>query len=209
MHPYATDPSERQRVVPALVIASVLLALGLASFIQSRNWAIPWWVDAPSVLGFYGLLTALFNRRLWKIARGLGLVGIPNLGGVWEGALNSSHDNYEEDHPVTVEIEQTWDQMRVTFRTAHSSSRSTAASLLSEGTTGAVLTYTYMNEPTVVAKESMHTHRGTTYLTLRRDGGEEMLEGEYYTGRGRQSVGKIVLKRQSTQKNNLRKTARA
>ncbi len=200
MHSYATEPSERQRVIPALVVLSVLLALGLSRLIQHYSLPVPWWLDSPSVLGFYGLLNTLFNRRVWKLARKLGLVGVPNLGGVWEGSLNSSHDNYQEGHLVTVEIEQTWDQMGVTLRTSHSSSRSTAASLISEGSTGAVLTYTYMNEPTVVAKDTMHTHRGTTYLTLRQEGEDETLEGEYYTGRGRQSVGKVMLKKKANQK---------
>jgi hypothetical protein len=59
----------------------------------------------------------------------------------------------------------------------------------------ATLTYEYTNEPRALAIDTMHAHRGTAYLVLKKDGNKDHLEGDYYAGRDRQNVGQITLER--------------
>ena len=50
-----------------------------------------------------------------------------------------------------------------------------------------ILTYEYLNVPLPNAKKTMHIHRGNVRFSLETDG--KVLEGEYYSGRGRQTFG--------------------
>ena len=45
-------------------------------FLQTVETSTPWWIDAPSVIGFYGLLYWASDERLWKlgILRKIGLI---------------------------------------------------------------------------------------------------------------------------------------
>src|SRR6267154_1877691 len=56
MHGYSTDSGER-RVVP-LLLASVAIALAWLSsnILAVMHVSLPWWLDSPSTLGYYGLL---------------------------------------------------------------------------------------------------------------------------------------------------------
>src|SRR6266849_5071916 len=103
MHGYSTDSGER-RVVP-LLLASVAIALGWVSsrILAVTNLVVPWWLDAPSSLAFYGALNSLFDRYLWRngLVSKLGLVRIPNLAGQWHGYLVSSFDGHEKDRKST------------------------------------------------------------------------------------------------------------
>jgi len=193
MHPYATDSSERKYVPLLIAVISVSLAWLLNWILNALHLTIPWWIDAPSVMGFYGLLYSLFNRCFWRvpILRKVGLVKVPNLTGTWKGYVASSFDEHCTKHDATVTIRQNWSGISITFQTEHSSSHSLTACILSESPIGAVLNYEYLNEPKPDARETMHAHRGTARLTLK--GGS--LEGEYYTGRDRQSYGSLSLRR--------------
>src|SRR5882672_2498550 len=92
MHGYSTDSGER-RVVP-LLLASVAIALAWLSsnILAVMHVSLPWWLDAPSTLGYYGLLYALFDNILWRnrFVRNLGLVRVPNLAGRWRGYRSCS-----------------------------------------------------------------------------------------------------------------------
>ncbi len=83
MHGYSTDSGER-RIVP-LLLAFVAIALAWLSskILAVMHLSLPWWLDAPSTLGFYGALYALFDRNLWRnrFLRKLGLARVPNLTG--------------------------------------------------------------------------------------------------------------------------------
>ena len=47
----------------------------------------------------------------------------------------------------------------------------------------------YVNEPKSGAVGTMNMHQGTAVLKLK----EQILEGDYYSGRGRQGIGSITL----------------
>lgn len=193
MHPYATDSSERKYVPLLIAVVSVFLAWLLNRILNALHVTIPWWIDAPSVMGFYGLLYPLFNRRFWRvpILRKIGLVKVPDLTGTWKGYAASSFDEHSAKHDATITIRQNWSGISIMFETEYSRSHSLTAAILTESPTDTVFSYEYLNEPKPHARGTMHAHRGTTRLTLKG----ESLEGEYYTGRDRQNYGSLSLRR--------------
>src|SRR5216683_3282170 len=94
MHGYSTDSGER-RVIPLLLaLLAIALAWVSSKFLASIHLSMPWWVDAPSSMAFYGALYALFDKYLWRnrLVCKLGLVRTPNLTGRWRGfPLPSAH----------------------------------------------------------------------------------------------------------------------
>jgi len=81
MHPYATDLDKRGYVPLAIAVVSIVAAWSLSTFLGALRLSVPWWVDAPSVLGFYGLLSTAFDKRIWRMSAIRRLLGIPNLNG--------------------------------------------------------------------------------------------------------------------------------
>ncbi len=195
MHHYATDSNERKLVPVLLAIVSILASWALYNALGVLQLAIPWWFDAPSVMGFYGLFYSIFDRRLWRIPiiQKIGLVNLPNLNGNWEGYLLSSFDEHSTKYDARIEIIQSWTRISIILRTENSESHSIIATLTTENPGGIILSYAYLNEPKANAKKTMHIHRGTAWLTLVKSG--EMFEGEYYTGRDRQNYGSLHFER--------------
>lgn len=194
MHPYATDSNEHIYVPFILAVLAITAAWLFVHGLNSLNLIVPWWIDAPSALTFYGIFYSGFDRWLWRfrIVRWLKLVKTPVFRGKWEGQISSSFDEHAEKHAVKVDITQTWTRLRINLRGKDSKSHSLVATLLTEAPDGPVMNYQYLNEPLPHAKEAMHIHYGTARLVLSE---ERILEGEYYSGRGRQNVGSIHLER--------------
>jgi len=190
MHGYGTDSDER-RFIP-LLLASVAIALAWVTFkiLAAAHLSLPWWLDAPSSLGFYGVLYSLFDRTLWqnRFVRKLGLVRVPNLTGRWPGYLISSFDGHVKRHGLMINIFQSWTQITVYLTTETSMSRSCAAVIQVNDPDGLALTYQYQNHPLANAMRTMHMHYGTAVLRLSNDG---ILIGDYYAGRDRRTFGRI------------------
>jgi len=190
MHGYSTDSYER-RFVPLLLAAlGIVLAWATAKLIAAVHLSVPWWLDAPSSLAFYGALYALFDKRFWHMAvvRKLGLSRMPNLAGRWRGFLVSSFDAHEKHHEVMLQIFQSWTQISIFLTTGTSISRSCAAVIQVGDPEGVTLIYQYQNQPLSYAMRTMHMHYGTAMLTL-SDG--DSLSGDYYAGRDRRTYGRI------------------
>ena len=166
-----------------------MLAWATSKLIAVAHLAVPWWLDAPSSLAFYGGLYTLFDKRLWRkaIARKLGLSKIPNLTGRWRGFLVSSYDAHQKRHEVILQIFQSWTQIAIYLTTETSISHSCAAVIQVDDPEGVSLIYQYENQPLSYATESMHMHCGTAMLRL--DG--DTLKGDYYAGRDRRTFGRI------------------
>jgi hypothetical protein len=197
MHPYSTDTHKRSQVTTALVLISIIAAiiintLVLNSSVDIGGWG--WLVSPPTVIGVYGLLWVLFDTWLWKRINRIipGVLDVPDLNGTWSGNLKSSYDNFQSEHPVTVEIRQSWSNISIMLRTANSNSRSLTASILTRTSGACMLSYDYLNEPRGHAQDSMNMHRGTGYFDLVEP---NKLEGQYYNSRGRKNHGEICLER--------------
>ncbi len=54
MHPYSINSEEHKHISLYLAVVAILLAWTLYLF--SKNvFPLPWWIEAPSVIGFYGI----------------------------------------------------------------------------------------------------------------------------------------------------------
>ncbi len=62
MHPYATDSNERKTITFGLALLSVGAAWILSRVLASTSLSVPWWFDAPSTMGFFGLFYTFFDR---------------------------------------------------------------------------------------------------------------------------------------------------
>jgi hypothetical protein len=194
MHGYSTDSDER-RIVP-LLLASLAISLAWLSskLLLVFHLSVPWWVDAPSVMAFYGALYTFFDRYLWRngLVSKLGLVRIPNLAGCWNGYLTSSFDGHAKRHDLLINIFQSWTQITIFFTTVESISRSCAAVIQVDDPEGVALTYQYQNQPLADATRTMHMHYGTAMLRGTIGG---YLVGDYYAGRDRRTFGRICCRR--------------
>lgn len=194
MHSYSTDSNERERVLLGLAALAIALALGLSKLLQATHLSVPWWLDAPSTMGFYGILFKCFDKSLWRWVsiRWTRLLKVPNLAGEWHGHVLSSFDDHKKPHEVTVRINQTWTQIMVLLSSATSDSHTLTASIEVNTPEGVVLTYQYENQPKPGSVKTMEIHIGTARLVL-TDG--RALKGYYYSGRGRREYGSIHLER--------------
>jgi len=195
MHPYATNSSERKNVVLFIALLSVVLAWCLYRVIEWSGLRLPWWVDAPSVMGIFGALYKLFDKSLWRMVvwRKIAMVKVPDLNGRWDIEGYTSFDS-NLSFKGKIIIRQTWTAISVFMETAYSRSYSLSASLLVEQPEGCTLSYEYRNEPKPNAPLTMHAHRGTCVLRMKND---NLLEGEYYSGRDRQNYGSLILRRRA------------
>ena len=197
MHPYATDSNERRYILFFLAIISIVSAWFLNKVLLSEilNTSPPWWLEAPSVFGFYGLFYNVFDKYSWKssILYSTGLVKIPNLNGIWKGYISSSFNSHGAKQDATIEICQSWTSISINLKTDDSQSHSLTTAILTEDQNAIMITYEYLNEPKYNAQNTMHTHRGTCRFTLSSN--RQELEGKYYTGRDRQNFGVLGFKR--------------
>lgn len=197
MHTYNSDAPDRRRVPVALAGIAVGCAYGLYSILQATSTQPPWWVDTPSVVGFYGLLYTAFDHLGWRI-RLLGIRFSKNrdLRGTWTGLLTTSHNGGSEI-PITIWVTQTWTHLRVRVATQQSASHSVTGAVFTEEAAEPGLMYQYVNDPKPLsAPSTMHAHRGTASFRFSQD--VNLLEGDYYTGRDRSSYGSIVVRRVSS-----------
>jgi SMODS-associating 2TM, beta-strand rich effector domain len=198
MHTYATDAKDRESIPLWLAALAVAATLFLNYLLKALNLQIPWWVEAPSVMGFYGLLHGFFDNFLWRVQfKAIRLSEIPDIRGTWVGTVNSSYAGGTEIRGIILHVRQTWSKLSVKIETETSRSFSTMAVVNTSNSSEPGLKYEYINEPGTFSVQTMQTHRGTANLRLTPDGAT--LKGEYYTGRGRQSMGDMVFHKISTQ----------
>jgi hypothetical protein len=200
MHPYATDSEERRQVPLGLAVLAILSAYGLAWFLDYTQLEDKlWWLEIPSVAGFYAFYWWLFDRWVWRWRplRTLHIIHVPDLSGHWRGTGESSYKDAQGNRTkfkvLDVEIRQTWTTMAVWYRLEKSRSHSLVGALTVHDGQYPSLSYEYINDPDPHAVTTMHVHPGMARLELVE---ATRLEGEYYTGRDRQNYGTLHLVKQ-------------
>ena len=191
LHSYELEG--RGKVNVALAVLSVSLVWLLDVGLSVANFEPQWWVSVPSFAGFYSVLYWLFDSHIWRwrLWWHLGLLRVPDLNGVWAGSVDSSYGPKGSTHAVSISIAQKWSKLLVRFETEQSQSHSMSGTLRVTDVVNPELSYLYINRPKSPAPETMEIHRGTATLELKGD----VLEGDYYTGRGRMTFGSIRLTR--------------
>jgi len=193
MHSYSIDREERKGVLLVLAIVSIVLAWAVHKVLVSYEMSLPWWVESPSVLFFYGFLFFVCDRWLWQALRKAGVIKTPNLNGEWEGLLKSSFDEHATGVEAMLRVFQTWTKIKILLKTDKSCSHSETASIIIDAPEGKYLNYQYLNEPKSSSEKTMSIHRGTARLLFDEKTGS--LDGEYYSGRDRQNIGTLHFER--------------
>ena len=193
MHPYSIETKERKNILLFLAVMSIVLSWAFYQMLSNYKVILPWWVESPSVLFFYGFLFVFFDNLGWKWFRKIGLVKTPNMNGEWDGNLKTSFDGHSSELTTALKIFQTWTKIKIILTADHSVSYSEVASLIVEAPEGKYLSYQYINEPKSDAVQTMSIHRGTTKLLF--DEKADTLSGEYYSGRDRQNFGSLHFER--------------
>ena len=197
MHDYSYDSDERRNCIVFLLIISMIAGwiVGLQMNGGRIEVFLPWYSEFRLALLLFGLSYAVFNRHLWKVELirnlSIGQVTIPNLNGTWKGSLTSSYDEHKDEYAARIVIRQTWTKISVQLETEGSKSVSEIAAIRGESSTGYYLEYSFRNEPKSepASVHTMNIHYGTARLRI----GNKLLQGDYYTGRGRNTSGGMKL----------------
>src|SRR5439155_26493782 len=97
---------------------------------------------------------------------------------------------------AVLEIVQSSSSIYVFMYTEESHSVSQVADFTVEPNDGVTLHYTYRNQPLPGAARSMEMHEGAASLLYHKD--IDVLDGLYYTGRGRGTYGSLRFERVTT-----------
>ena len=190
MHYYSIIPfKERMTVYIIIIVLSTLLAIGIS---WSKDlW--PGWLKIVPLPGSMGIIYFIFNKWLWRIPqlKALGFC-IPDLRGEWIGIIRPGTWEIDELE-CKVTIRQDWERIAIVMETENSKSQSEMAFFNTRSAEGVSLCYLYKNNPKSPTVQSMNMHQGTASLVIK----EQVLEGYYYTGRGRQTFGDLRLKRKN------------
>jgi hypothetical protein len=190
MHPYSWN-SKTAKVARYGLIAPAILSIWPLLLLPME---MPNWVFGPIALLFYLLYYELFDRVLWRVSvfRALRIVDVPDLNGVWEASLKSSFSHLQTEHRIFVRIRQTWTRISVTSEMPDAVSTSVAAAVrMTEKTVE--LIYTFDSRSKGKDGRVMQKHSGTAWLRLSPD--RTQFAGQYFTGRGRNNVGSLRLRR--------------
>lgn len=188
-HTFSVDTNERSAVYFYIAILSILFAYFLYWSQGTFEFEIPWWLETPSVLGFYTLIFSLFERYLWKLKflRYVLSIKTPVLNKSYKVSLMSSYDNFENSMDAEIFVEQSYMKILIRLQTANSISESQGAFFCLKDSTDPSLTYEFVSKPNSTAAQTMHIHHGMGTIYFDR----EKIQGEYFNGRGRQQFGRF------------------
>ena len=186
-HQYSCDTNDRRMIHVYLTILSILFAYLLFWITENTKLKIPWWLDAPAIFGFYGLLYFWFKKALWKLNffRIIFFIKTPNWNGDYNCALRTSFDEFSTEKQIKIKIIQDWDTIIVRLETENSVSNSISGSFSLKDSFMPEFTYEYLNEPNTMAPETMNMHNGMAKIRIEN----KLLKGDFFSGRGRKNYG--------------------
>lgn len=201
MHPYSTDSSERKWIPVLILIVSILVALVLKNWWETTQFVglltqlhlvIGLLIDFSAIF-FYEIFDYAFDKWLWKFSSFIPFMNVPDLNGKWEGNLNSSFkDKIDGDLinvKATIQITQTWQEIEIRLKTDKSKSKTVTAAFFTKNPNAIELSYQYQSDPEPNSVKSMHTHKGTGWVTLAPN--MNSFEGGYYNGRDSKNHGSL------------------
>lgn len=144
-------------------------------------------------LTFYGVGYFLFDRWGWKLPIVRKVFNLPYVGGNWDCSgqtIQTDNGKVLYEWSADIKITQRWEKLSICIETSESRSHSVAASIIKKESGGAILMYSYRNEPKA-GKTELNSHLGYSEWHFPSD----MLTAEatYINGFGRSSSGRMVL----------------
>jgi len=196
MHQYQTDDSVKKNFLIVAVLLAVALAYLFGKAIDALQIQIPWYLESPSILGFFGAIYWLYDKYIWKTKwiQKVDWIKTPNISGKWNVEIRTSHGDFTETVSGKAIIRQTAFKISIALETDTSTSNSIHAALMrTEKVSEYELTYNYINHPKADSLETMSIHMGTTHVSIADD--SQKIDGEYYSGRNRQNFGRVTFSR--------------
>ena len=129
---------------------------------------------AGEAIGVAAIIMVCYEKWIWRVDP---LVKIPYIAGKYKGSIKSTYN--QEIKEASLIIKQSLLSVEVTLNTDESESRSISGSV-EEVLGKPELIYTYLNEPTVKAKDKSSIHHGTATFII---SDKRHLIGQYYTDR--------------------------
>lgn len=215
MHTYSTDNDKRVVIYGFLGFVAYILVLGIGRVTSLLGSGLSISIEGTISWGLaFTILSTVFIRYGWKtaFARSTGVSKVPDFSGEWEGYIKTSYDGHIEKEVLhesndsddemqriaaQLHINQTWRKINIYLSTKHSESDSTGATILTKKGRWPSLTYQYENDPDVDTDDTMRSHDGTADLSLKQEGDDDILDGFYYTGPGRENYGEMFFERTS------------
>ena len=196
MHQYSIDKKTRERVIYVLVILSVAFSQALKSLFAGQISCLTNAVNSsealsgfastikmteliPNLIGvpvLYWLLSLVFDKCLWRLKPLNRILAVPDLNGIWEGTLCSSHEN--QSIHMSLEIRQTWKKIECKAFFDKSSSSSNVAALYSEVSGGPILYFGFHNQSKDISTGTQ-SYDGYNILRIKTDS----MSGEYFNNR--------------------------
>lgn len=196
MHQYQTDDVVKNNFLLVAVLLAVLLAYLFNQVTQYFEIQLPWWIETPSILGFFGLIYWMYDKYLWKTKpiQNIDWIKTPDISGNWKIEIRTSHDDFRNAVLGKAVIRQSAFRISIALDTETSVSNSILAALLrSEKVSEFELIYNYINYPKADSLEAMSIHQGTARVAIFDD--RLIMDGEYYAGRDRGNFGRIIFRR--------------
>jgi len=193
MHFYGKVSERHPYIILGIGVLSFASAYVLYLALTALRITVPFYLDSPSTLGFFGFWYWLFDIWVWRTRFGQFLLNhaCDNFAGEYSGEIESTFDS---STPIqcSLTVRQTYCKISVILKSGKSQSKSISA-CIAEGFGSTQLHYVYQNYPFSYADKDMHSHSGTAMLEFK--GSLDKIYMEYYTGRDRTSHGHGTLTR--------------
>jgi hypothetical protein len=194
VHPYVSEAHNRTTLYLVLGALATGGAYAVSAGLAKLGISLPWWVETPSVLWFYGVLWKFFEVRAWRwpLSCAAGWTEAPDLAGIWDATVHHEYAGVPGTVSGRATIKQTATNLSIVVEFPASRSHSVAAVMQKCVGDEMEVIYQFVNQPQPHATRTMEMHRGTSWLTLRSP---NKLVGEYFSGRGRRQMGQIEFAR--------------